>query len=110
MSRPGAGWNAANSNLDSGRNSTACLRYTDAMPNPPDRSTPTEAESYAAAWRRAGPALEAKRLQALRSLSEEQSARCFAELLTAVGALPLRPSSGLVEQQRALAKLRDEHR
>jgi hypothetical protein len=80
------------------------------MPNPPERSTPTGAESYAAAWRRAGPALDAKRLQSLRRMSEEESARCFAELLTPVVALPLRPGSGLVEQQRVLARLRDEHR
>ena len=80
------------------------------MPKSPDKSKRTEAESYAAAWRRAGPALDAKRLQTLRSLSEEESARWFAELLTPVVAWPLRPSSGLVEQQRALAKLRDEHR
>jgi hypothetical protein len=80
------------------------------MPKPSDKLKRIEAESYAAAWRRAGPALDAKRLQALRSLSEEESARCFAELLTPMVALPLRPSSGLVEQQRALAKLRDKHR
>jgi hypothetical protein len=110
MIRPGGGWLAANSNLDAGRNSAACLRYTDAMPNPPDRSTLTGAESYAAAWRRAAPALDAKRLQSLRSLSEEESAQCFAKLLTPGLALPLRSSSGLVEQQRALAKLRDESR
>lgn len=110
MTRPGAGWFAASRDPDAGRNSAAGLRYTDSMPSPPDRSEPTEAESYAAAWRRAGPALDAKRLQTLRSLSEAESARCFAELLTPVVALPMRPSSGLVEQQRALAKLRGEHR
>lgn len=80
------------------------------MPNPSDKATPTEAESYVAAWRCRGPAMEAKRLQALRNLSEEESAQCFAALLSPVVPLPLRPSSGLVEQQRALAKLRDEQR
>ncbi len=80
------------------------------MPNPPDKTTPTEAASYAAAWRRAGPALDAKRLQSLWSLTEEESAQCFARLLTPGVALPLRPSSGLVEQQRVLAKLRDGQR
>jgi hypothetical protein len=110
MTRPGAGWLAASRDLDAGRNSTTGLRYTDSMPKPSDKLKRIEAESYAAAWRRAGPALDAKRLQALRSLSEEESARCFAELLTPMVALPLRPSSGLVEQQRALAKLRDKHR
>lgn len=109
MNRP-PGRIAASGDLDAGRNSAAGLRYTDSMPKPSDKSKRIEAESYAAAWRRAGPALDAKRLQALRSLSEEESARCFAELLTPMVALPLRPSSGLVEQQRALAKLRDKHR
>ncbi len=90
------------------RNSAAGLRYTDFMPKSPDRSTRTEAESYAAAWRRAAPELDAKRLQKLRGLSEEDSARCFAELLTPIVELPLRSSSGLVEQQRALVKLRGE--
>jgi hypothetical protein len=79
------------------------------MPKSPDRSTRTEAESYAAAWRRAGPALDEQRLQTLRSLSEEDSARRFAELLTPVVDFPLRSSSGLVEQQRVLAKMRDEY-
>lgn len=86
------------------------LRYTHSMPKSPEKSKRTEAESYAAAWRRAGPTLDERRLQTVRSLSEEESARWFAELLTPVVAWPLRPSSGLVEQQRALAKLRDEHR
>jgi len=88
----------------------AHISDTDSMPNPPDKTTPTEAASYAAAWRRAGPALDAQQLQSLRGLTEEESARCFAKLLTPGVALPLRPSSGLVEQQRAFAKLRDEHR
>jgi hypothetical protein len=80
------------------------------MPESPDKSTRTEAESYAAAWRRAGPELDAKRLQQLRGLTEEDSARCFAELLGPAVELPLRLSSGLVEQQRALEKLRGECR
>lgn len=95
--------------LGSPGNGVAGLRYTNFMPNPPDKSIRTEAESYAAAWRRAGPALDEKRLQTLRSLSEEDAARCFAELLTPVVDFPLRSSSGLVEQQRVLAKMRDEH-
>jgi len=86
------------------------LRYTDPMPKVPDISIRSEAESYAAAWRRAGPELDAKRLQKLRSLSEEDSARCFAELLAPIGELPLRSSSGLVEQQRLFARMREECR
>lgn len=69
-----------------------------------------EAAGFAAAWRRAAPELEARRLQALRELSEEESARCFAELLTPDGEFALRPSSGLVEQQRIFARLREESR
>lgn len=65
---------------------------------------------YAAAWRRAEVELEAKRLQWLRQLTEEESARCFAELLSSVGEVALRPGSGLVEQQRIIARLREQHR
>jgi hypothetical protein len=90
-------------------NGATGLRYTGCMPAPPDKSTRTEAEAYAAAWRRAGAVLDEQRLQALRSLSEEDAARCFAELLTPLVDFPLRSSSGLVEQQRVLAKMRDEH-
>lgn len=92
------------------RNSVAGLRYTRSMPESLDKSTRTEAESYAAAWRRAGPELDAKRLQRLRCLTEEDSARCFAQLLTPAVELPLRSTSGLVEQQRAFQKMRGECR
>ena len=86
------------------------LRYTDFVAKLPEISTCSEAESYAAAWRRAGPELDAKRLQKLRDLSEEDSARCFAELLRPIGELPLRSSSGLVEQQRIFARMRGKRR
>ena len=65
---------------------------------------------YAATWRRAEVELEAKRLRRLRELTENESARCFAELLSPVGEVALRPGSGLVEQQRILARLREQHR
>lgn len=58
------------------------------------------------AWRDAQTVLEAERLQRLRGLSERDAARQFAELLQIRGPYPLRPSSGLVEQQRLLARLR----
>jgi hypothetical protein len=76
------------------------------MPPTADDAKDSGAASFAAAWRRAAPELEAKRLQALRNLSEQESALCFAELLTPAGEYPLRSSSGLVEQQRILARLR----
>ena len=73
-------------------------------------TTRSEAESYAAAWRRAGPELDSKRLEELRNLSEEEAARRFAELLAAIGEVPMRSSSGLVEQQRLLARMHDQDR
>jgi hypothetical protein len=42
----------------------------------------------------------------LRGLSERDAAQQFNELLKLRGTYPLRPSSGLVEQQRLLARLR----
>jgi hypothetical protein len=60
-----------------------------------------------AAWRRSQAALEAERLRRLRSLTERDAARLFAQLLRIHGAYPLRPTSGLVEQQRLLARLRE---
>lgn len=76
----------------------------------PAITTHSEAESYAAAWRRAGPELDSKRLQELRNLSEEEAARRFAELLDTIGDVPLRSGSGLVEQQRLLARMREQDR
>lgn len=57
-------------------------------------------------WREAQAALEVERLMRLRSLSEQDAARQFAQTLQFRGPYPLRPSSGLVEQQRLLARLR----
>lgn len=57
-------------------------------------------------WCEAQAALEAERLQCLRSLSELDAARQFAQMLQIRSPYPLRPSSGLVEQQRLLARLR----
>ena len=59
------------------------------------------------AWRRSKAALEAERLRRLRSLSERDAARQFAQLLQIHGPYPLRPTSGLVEQQRLLDRLRE---
>lgn len=59
-------------------------------------------------WRKGQAALEAERLRCLRSLSEQDAARQFAGLLQIRGPYPLRPSRGLVEQQRLLARLRTQ--
>jgi hypothetical protein len=70
----------------------------------------SEAQAYAAAWRRAGPPLEAERLRGLRQLSERQAAEKFALLLGLATSWPMRESSGLVEQQRLFMRLRDPHK
>lgn len=70
----------------------------------------TGALQYASAWRRAGPELERVRLRELRELSETEAAKRFALLLRLPGPYPLRRSSGLVEQQRILSRLRSKDR
>ena len=61
-----------------------------------------------AAWQRAHDALEAERQSKLRRLSERDSAQCFARLLRLSTPYPLRDGSGLVEQQRIFARLRNQ--
>ncbi len=51
--------------------------------------------------------LEAERLRRLHSLSERDAAEQFASLLHWGGVYPLRPTSGLVEQQRILQRMRE---
>jgi len=58
-------------------------------------------------WRHSQPEVEAERLQRLRGLSERDAASQFSRLLQISGPYPLRPTSGLVEQQRILARLRE---
>lgn len=61
------------------------------------------------AWRQSQAVLEEERLENLRGLSERDAARQFARLLRIRGSsYPQRPSSGLVEQQRILARLREQ--
>lgn len=74
---------------------------------PPDRSQDRDAAKLVATWRQAQAELEAERLRRLHSLSERDAAEQFARLLQWNGAYPLRPSSGLVEQQRILKRLRE---
>jgi hypothetical protein len=65
-----------------------------------------DSRAYARAWRETAAALEPKRLQALRQLSELEAAQRFARLLAIPLPYPLREGSGLVEQQRFFDRLR----
>jgi len=70
----------------------------------------TDSQAYARAWRRTAAALESKRLQALRQMSETEAAQRFARLLAIPLPYPLRKGSGLVEQQRIFDRLRKTRR
>ena len=72
------------------------------------RLSTNSAGALADRWRQAQPMLEAERLHCLQQLSERDAALQFARLLQIRGTWPLRPSSGLVEQQRILARLRKQ--
>lgn len=78
--------------------------------NQPKGSRETGARHYASAWRRAGPELKRERLRELRQLSETEAAKRFALLLRLPSPYPVRRSSGLVEQQRILSRLRRKDR
>jgi len=71
-----------------------------------ERPSASTAEALAERWRHAQPALERERLHRLRALGERDAALQFAQVLQIRTAYPLRSSSGLVEQQRILARLR----
>jgi len=58
-------------------------------------------------WLQSQVVLDAERLQRLRGLSEREAASQFIRLLQIRGPYPLSPGSGLVEQQRILARLRE---
>jgi len=75
---------------------------------PLNQDSTRSAKAMVDVWREAQTVLEAKRLQHLRGLSEQDAARQFAQLLQIRSPYPLRPSSGLVEQQRLLAPLRTQ--
>jgi hypothetical protein len=61
---------------------------------------------FASRWKTAAIALDAERLRTLRSLTEEAAAQRFALLLAPREIGCLRPTSGLVEQQRIFDRLR----
>lgn len=66
------------------------------------------ARDLAKRWEHAESELEARRLSGMRALTEREAAERFATLLRIEGAYPLRPSSGLVEQQRVFDRLRQQ--
>jgi len=66
------------------------------------------ARDLAKRWKRAESELDARRLPSLRALTEREAAKKFATLLRLEGTYPLRPSSGLVEQQRVFDRLRQQ--
>ena len=73
---------------------------------PSERLAAEAASELVDRWRQSHAMLEKERLQALRSLGERDAALRFARLLQINGSYPLRPTSGLVEQQRILARRR----
>ena len=75
--------------------------------SPSIRSDTADAAAMVDAWRRSQATLDTERVRRLRSLTEQDAARLFAQLLQIHGPYPLRPTSGLVEQQRLLARLRE---
>lgn len=76
------------------------------MPNPEGTEyLPAFASQWMAQWRVAATRLESLRRQQMRELTEADAARLFA-MLDPPRPYQLRPSSGLVEQQRWFALLR----
>ena len=69
-----------------------------------------DSRAYARAWHQTAAALEPKRLQVLRQLSELEAAQRFDRLLGIPLPYPLREGSGLVEQQRIVDRLRKVRR
>jgi hypothetical protein len=67
--------------------------------------TPEDARAWAATWRRAAPELERIRRDELRRVSTDEALANLAPLFAAALELPPRTTSGLVEQQRLLARV-----
>lgn len=64
-------------------------------------------KEYADRWKRPGPLLEAQREEDVRQSNTISNVAAFGRLYAmAVAASPPSPTSGLVEQQRIFAKLR----
>lgn len=77
------------------------------MPNPTEISKRNEAAALVSAWKRADAELNALRLRKLASLDEREAAEIFARITRHAMQIPLRPSSGLVEQQAIFQRLRE---
>lgn len=69
----------------------------------------TDLKRWAATWESAGHALEALRRRELLAMTDDDVRRAIADLFAgaALADLPLRTGSGLVEQQRLFASLRE---
>ena len=69
--------------------------------------TDEQAQKYVSCWKQAGPALEKVRREELRGLSDED-VRAQIQALFGLGRQEscLRPTTGLVEQQRIFQKAR----
>jgi hypothetical protein len=77
-------------------------------PTEPSNSSPMtvdEARAWAATWRCAGPELDRVRRDELRRVSTDEALANLAPLFAAALELPPRTTSGLVDQQRLLAKV-----
>jgi hypothetical protein len=69
----------------------------------------TNLQRWAKTWESAGIALDALRRRDLEAMTDEDTRRIIADLFADVplGDLPARITSGLVEQQRLFARLRE---
>jgi hypothetical protein len=66
-----------------------------------------EAREYVERWQKAGPELERVRREELRALTEAEGRELFCSVLELASLhRQIRPSSGLVEQQRIFQKAR----
>jgi hypothetical protein len=68
----------------------------------------TNLKRWAKTWESAGNALDALRRRELAAMTDDDTRRVIADLFTHAlpGDLPARTTSGLVEQQRLFARLR----
>ena len=69
----------------------------------------TNLKRWAKTWESAGNALDALRRRELEAMTDDDTRRAIADLFTDAppGDLPARSTSGLVEQQRLFARLRE---
>lgn len=75
------------------------------LSHPSKKAEQDSARAYVRVWNERTHVLESERLRMLRALSELDAARCFVLLQGYTPTKP-KPTSGLVEQQRVLNRLR----